>query len=171
MLPIFLELNSKGLHQSSGKEKESCCLLFPSSTKREIRQFNVVVVQRRKRNDVQRSVMHVQSCCFACLNPLLFCRSRCRRRHRYVNSLFSSKQCVMKQLLDSVFVISGIIEVSVSVISFGLLARLITLYFTATLIIPDITKTPSNIYLLSTSLSCLDHHYQLLLLFTTLSAS
>ena len=170
MLPIFLELNSKGLHQSSGKEKESCCLLVPSSTKREIRQFHVVVVQRRKRN-VQRSVMHVQSCCFACLNLLLFCRSRCRRRHRSVNSLFSSKQCVMKQLLDSVFVISGIIKVSVSVISLGLLARLITLYLTATLIIPDITKTPSNIYLLSTSLSCLDHHYQLLLLFTTLSAS
>ena len=55
MLANFLELNSKGLHQSSGKEKESCCLLFPSSTKREIRQFHVVVVQRRQRN-VQKSV-------------------------------------------------------------------------------------------------------------------
>ena len=42
---MFLELNSKGLYQSSGKEKESCCLVFPSSTKREIRQFHVVVVQ------------------------------------------------------------------------------------------------------------------------------
>ena len=33
--------------------------------------------------------MHVQSCCFACLNLLLFCRSRCRRRRRRrcVNSL------------------------------------------------------------------------------------
>ena len=40
-----MELNSKGLHQSSGKQKESCCLLFPSSTKREIRQFHVVVVR------------------------------------------------------------------------------------------------------------------------------
>ena len=60
---MFLELNSKGLYQSSGKEKESCCLLLPSSTKREIRQFHVVVVQRRQRN-VQKSVMHVQSCCF-----------------------------------------------------------------------------------------------------------
>ena len=28
-------------------------------------------------------------------------------------SLFSSKQCIIKQLLDSVFVISGIINVSV----------------------------------------------------------
>ena len=43
--------------------------------------FRVVVVQRRQRN-VQKSVMHVQSCCFANLNLLLFCRSLCRRRHR-----------------------------------------------------------------------------------------
>ena len=30
----------------------------------------------------QKSVMHVQSCCFDNLNKLLFCRSRCRRRRR-----------------------------------------------------------------------------------------
>ena len=42
-----------------------------------------------------------------------------------------------KQLLDEVFVISGIIKVEVSVIS-----RLITL--TSTLIIPEITKTESH---------------------------
>ena len=47
---MFLELNSKGLYQSSGKEKQSCCLAFPSSTKREFRHFHVVVVQRRLRN-------------------------------------------------------------------------------------------------------------------------
>ena len=66
---ILLELNSKGLYQSSGKEKESC-LVFPYSTKREIRHFHVLVVQQRQRN-VQKSVMHVQSCCFAC--PNLYC--------------------------------------------------------------------------------------------------
>ena len=66
----FLELNSKGLYQSSGKEKESS-RMFPSSTKREIRLVHVVVVQRRLRN-VQKSVMHVQSCCSANLNLLLF---------------------------------------------------------------------------------------------------
>ena len=44
---MFLELNSKGLYQSSGKEKESCYLVFLFSTKREIRHFHVVVVQRR----------------------------------------------------------------------------------------------------------------------------
>ena len=61
---IFLELNSKRLYQSSGKEKESRCLVFTSSTKRKIRLFHVLVVQRRQRN-VQKSVMHVQSCCFS----------------------------------------------------------------------------------------------------------
>ena len=69
---MSLELNSKGLYQNSGKGKESCCLVFPSSTKREIRHFHVVVVQRRLRH-VQKSVMHV-----------FFCRSRCRRLHRDV---------------------------------------------------------------------------------------
>ena len=33
---------------------------------------------------------------------------------------FISKQCIIKQLLDSVFVISGIIKVSVRVIRLGL---------------------------------------------------
>ncbi len=42
-----------------------------------------------------------------------------------------------KQLLDEVFVISGIIKVEVSVISLSLRLRLITL--TETLIIPNIT--------------------------------
>ena len=67
---ILLELNSKGMYQSSGKEKDSCCLVFPSSTKREIRHFHVVVVQQRHRN-VHKSVIHVQSCCFAC--PNVYC--------------------------------------------------------------------------------------------------
>ena len=44
MLAKCLELNSKRLYRSSGKEKESRCLVFTSSTKREIRQFHVVVV-------------------------------------------------------------------------------------------------------------------------------
>ena len=47
---IFLELNSKRLYQSSGKEKESRCLVFTSSKKREIRHFHVVVVRGRQRN-------------------------------------------------------------------------------------------------------------------------
>ena len=68
----------------------------------------------------------------------LFMWKREKRMDRL--SLFSSKQCIIKELLDSVFVISGIIKVSVSVISLSL--RLTKP--TSTLIIPDITKTSSN---------------------------
>ena len=52
--------------------------VFPSSTKCEIRHSHVVVKQRRLRN-VQKTVMHVQSCCFAKINLLLFCGSHCHR--------------------------------------------------------------------------------------------
>ena len=51
---IFVELNSKGLYQSSEREKEGRPV-FASSTKSEIRQFHVVVVQRRQRK-VQKGV-------------------------------------------------------------------------------------------------------------------
>ena len=44
------DLNAKRLYRSSEKEKERRCLVFVSSTKREIRRFDVVVVQRRQRN-------------------------------------------------------------------------------------------------------------------------
>ena len=39
---MFLALNSKGLYQSLGKEKQSCGRVFPSSTKRENSHFHVV---------------------------------------------------------------------------------------------------------------------------------
>ena len=51
-------------------------------------------------------------------------------------------QCIIKQLLDSVFVTSRIIKVLVRVISLSLRLRLITP--TSTLIILGITKTSSN---------------------------
>ena len=60
--------------------------MLTSSTKREVRYFHVVVVQWRQRS-VQQSMMHKQSCCFANLNLLLFCRSRWRRRRRCSSSL------------------------------------------------------------------------------------
>ena len=70
--PIFRsKYNVIGAAPSLQTEKESFCVVFPSSTKREIRHYHVVVVQRRLKN-VQKSVMHVQSCCFANLNLLLF---------------------------------------------------------------------------------------------------
>ena len=97
---IFLELNSKRLYQSSRREKESCCFVFTSSTKREIRHFDVVVVLRRQRN-VQKSVMHVQSCCFAKRNSFLFCRSRCCRR-RCCLSLFSPSPVTVPKVFAKV---------------------------------------------------------------------
>ena len=51
-------------------------------------------------------------------------------------------KCIIKQLLDSVFVISRIIKVELGVISRSRRLRLITL--TETLIILDITKTSSS---------------------------
>ena len=42
---FFLEMNSKRLYRISGREKECRCLVFMSSTKREIWHFHVVVVQ------------------------------------------------------------------------------------------------------------------------------
>ena len=58
------------------------------------------------------------------------------------SNVIGYQQPDFKQLLDEVFVISGIIKVEVSVISRSRRLRLITL--TETLIIPDITKTESN---------------------------
>ena len=68
------------------KFREQSCLVFTSSIKGEIKQFHVVVVQRRQRNG-QKSVMHVQSCFFLYLNYCFFCRSRCRYRRRCTSSL------------------------------------------------------------------------------------
>ena len=66
-------INPKGPYLSLKKEKENSCAVFTNSIKRarEIRKFHVVVVQRRQRN-VQKSMMHVQSCCFAHINLLFF---------------------------------------------------------------------------------------------------
>ena len=69
-----------------------------------------------------------------------------RKENMHMYFLYYSKSCY-KQLLDEVFVISGIIKVEVSVISLSLRLRLITL--TETLIIPDITKTePNNCFII-----------------------
>ena len=62
------------------KGQFGCRLVFPSSTKREIRYFHVLVVQWRQGN-VQKSVRHVQELLFCQSKPIAFCHSRwCRRR-------------------------------------------------------------------------------------------
>ena len=68
------------------KRKKIMSLMFTFFTKREIRHFHVVVVQWRLRN-VQKSVMHVQNCCFSNLSLLLFCFSHCRLYHHCWSSL------------------------------------------------------------------------------------
>ena len=68
---FFLELNCKGLYLCLRRDLQNRCHVFTFSTKREFRQFHVEVAQRRQRN-VQRRVIHVQSCCFANKDQLLF---------------------------------------------------------------------------------------------------
>ena len=73
MLAKFSGLISKGPYLSLEKEKETFCVLLTFSIKwaREIRKSHVAVVQQRLRN-VQKRVMHVQSCFFANLNLFFF---------------------------------------------------------------------------------------------------
>ena len=47
------------------------CIEVQGNKKKVVRHFHVVVMQRRQRN-VQKSVMHVQSCCFIFLNFCFF---------------------------------------------------------------------------------------------------
>ena len=51
-------------YTSFERERKIRFRLFTSSIQREIRHFQAVVVQWRQRN-LQKSVLHVQSCCFA----------------------------------------------------------------------------------------------------------
>ena len=60
----MLELKRGGHSRVQIEMVELIALPFPSSKKLKIWPFHVVVVQGRQRN-VQISVMHVQSCCFA----------------------------------------------------------------------------------------------------------
>ena len=60
----ILELNSQAPYPSTVREIKFRRCLFTSLVKREIRYVHVVVVQNGRRN-VQKSMVHVQSCCFA----------------------------------------------------------------------------------------------------------
>ena len=53
------------------KRKESCCLVFPSSTKREFRHFHVVVGQRRQRNVQKKRDAHTKLL-FLLIKPTAF---------------------------------------------------------------------------------------------------
>ena len=81
MLAKFSGLNPKGQYRNF--IKKLICVVFTYSIKRvrEIRKCHVAVVRRRLRN-VQKGVMHVQSC-----KPTAFCRSRWPRRRRCLGFL------------------------------------------------------------------------------------
>ena len=66
---MSLELNSKGLYQSSGKGKQDCCFVLPSSTKREIRPFHIVFVKRRQTEKYHTKKRDARA-------KLLFCQSK-----------------------------------------------------------------------------------------------
>ena len=76
MLAKFSGLNPKGPYVSIEKDKQNFCVVLTYSIKRarEIRKFDVAVVQQRLRN-VQKNVIHVERCFFANLNLLFFCCS------------------------------------------------------------------------------------------------
>ena len=59
----MVELKRGGHARVQTEMVELIALPFPSSKKLKIWSFHVVVVQGQQRN-VQKSVMHVQSCCF-----------------------------------------------------------------------------------------------------------
>jgi len=59
-----LELKRRDSAQVLTEIVEFIALAFPFPSKLKIWSFQVTVVQRLQRN-VQKSVMHVQSCCFA----------------------------------------------------------------------------------------------------------
>ena len=67
------ELNPKGQYLSLQKGKENFCVVFTYSIKQvnEIRRLHVAVKQQQLRN-AHKSMMHMQSCCLANLNLLLF---------------------------------------------------------------------------------------------------
>ena len=64
MLAKFWGVESERTLSKFKKRKKKICVLFTYSIKREISNFHVAVVQRRQRN-VEKSMMHVQSYCFA----------------------------------------------------------------------------------------------------------
>ena len=71
MFAKFSGVESERAVSKLQKEKENFCVVYSIKRSRETRKFHVAVLQRRLR-DVQKSVMHVQSCCFANIKPTTF---------------------------------------------------------------------------------------------------
>ena len=68
-----MELNSKGQYRGSpGKDTESGCLVFTSSSKRKIGHFDVVVMQRRQRNEEKKRYARAILSLFCQSKPIAF---------------------------------------------------------------------------------------------------
>ena len=67
--------------------------IFLSSTKREIRQFHIMVVQGWQRN-VEKRRMYMQNCCFAYINLqcIALCRSCCCDCHHCFRFLITNSE-------------------------------------------------------------------------------
>ena len=88
MLAKFSGVESERTVSMFRKEKKHFRVLFTYSIKRarEIGEIHVAIVQQWLRN-VQKSVIHVQICCFANSKPILFCHFFCCRRRSCWSSL------------------------------------------------------------------------------------
>ena len=134
---MLLELNSKRLYHSSRKEKESYCLVIPSSTKREIRQFHVVVVHRRlrskctKKRDARAKIMvfvcHPKILHKHCLQFLLGVKMAPRESENNVYAKFwGDKQRPLWYVM--VFYFALLVAVAVSWLCHGWLVQFVNIY-------------------------------------------
>ena len=80
------------LYLSSEKEKGSCWLAFTSSRNVSLGSFTLLACSGRK--NCTKSIMHMQSCCFASLlNQLLLCGSHYCCCCRCLNPIFNFFPC------------------------------------------------------------------------------
>ena len=77
------------------KKKKNIAVLCSCPPQVKNGKFLIVVVQRQQRN-VQKSMMHLQSYCFANLNLLLFCRSHCGRHWRDTKGPYSRSGHILR---------------------------------------------------------------------------
>ena len=78
----IMRLNPKEPYLCLEKERFCVVVIYSIKRAREIRKFHVIFAVVQRRQEMYRSVTHVQSCCVVNINLLLLCRSRCRRRRR-----------------------------------------------------------------------------------------
>ena len=71
------------------QEKKKKVVVLCSRPRQNAKLGNFTLSRATTAKKCTKSVMPVQSCCFANLNLLLFCRTRCRHRRRCLSSLIT----------------------------------------------------------------------------------